>query len=487
MSISLAVVGDSVEAWLLAYGFALKLQPQNKKSEKSPITVLQKPLPDVATLHLSPDDLLLFEELGVSERDLIRECNGQFSLGYNYVLNDDKRYGNFFCWGSYGFKHGSLSFHQLWAKARIAGRAESFCDYCFAAHCAAEHRFVHPQTDPRSVLSQLQHSIVIDTSLLKKLLIARCISIGVKTIQPTGEITVRRDKNRVEALDCGGATEVSADFFLDFTGELFTASKSLAGHTQLPFNSVASVRMSCNDPLSYSRLQPLDGGWLRHDCLGDEQVISYLYDRGARSVQSVEDLLLQYCDTAKHIDIVNYPAEVAMAHWQGNVVYSGSYATGPSGFVHSSAHALHRQWQTLLQLLPRDDTDNQEWDVLCAEYNDFSQVLVARLAELHWLHAERSPLNDVKLQGVLQHLIALFQCRGSVMHLRENLMGDETWAKLLIALELFPDDYDPLLDGVEFDAIVDKMAMGKAALRKAAAQLPPLKVYRQHYINKHSV
>lgn len=467
MKTTVRVVGNSVEAWLMAFGLKRGLATRNAIVPEPMILLVDVPVAEPMSFHLSPKDLEFFQELAISERELIELADGQFTLGYNYREIDDTQ-ERFFAWGDCGFTWRSIGFQHVWRKFTNLNGHEAFDAFCFAKYCAQLNHFVHRQDNQRSILSQLRHGITVDTEKLKILLRGRSETEGVEVEKSL----------KVEPVDLE----------VDFRPQLHSGQ-------ELDYTPVYNSTLSCKVPLTgdtsgASNVLRKDFGWLKVDFLGSSVVYTAIYNASNHSAEFVREQLVKEVGNHNWYESL-YPHQLTCDMWREAKVRAGTHAFGLMPFVHSSCYSLHRQLDTLLQLIPDASVRNSGADLnelpvdhLAKEYNEFADVLLERSAEIRQLHCNidmtESADVDIKIQQVKQ----LFEDSGVVKHLTESLLAEDDWVKLLFALNVTPRSYTPLLDAKPFDEVAARLRDGVKALQVAAEKLPPLAVYRAHYLTK---
>lgn len=146
---SILIVGGGSAGWMTAAALANTLDRGCtimliESEEIGTVGVGEATIPPIRTFN---------QMLGIDERDFIRETQGSFKLGIEFV--DWGALGNryFHPFGPHGKPFDILSVHQQWLRARAAGDAIAFDDLSMAWQLGKQGRFTLPTPDGRHVLS----------------------------------------------------------------------------------------------------------------------------------------------------------------------------------------------------------------------------------------------------------------------------------------------------------------------------------------------
>lgn len=122
--------------------------------------------------------------LGLDENEFIRETQGSFKLGIQFVdwLRPGHRYMHSF--GVVGGRNlGLVQFYQYWLKLRAMGFGAELGDYTFNTIASAQNRFMRPLDRPNSPLGSIAYAFHFDAGLYARYLRRRAEPAGVQRIE----------------------------------------------------------------------------------------------------------------------------------------------------------------------------------------------------------------------------------------------------------------------------------------------------------------
>lgn len=479
---------------MLALGLSIQLSSMLKQGALSiqVVSPIEKAGKISRILVGNPGDRELYSRMGISEKELVAECDGQFSWGFQYVHDanvvDSKR--GWFCYGDYGFSVAGIPFQHLWKKYNsVGGNRASYEDFSLAAHCARQNRFCHPQKNSKSMLAGLDYALNIDAKKLCILLKKRAIQAGVKV--HTEEIaSVKRNQEQIniESLELLSGHKIAGDLFLDTNCErrLYKEVASLSSDEE---NCAYVFHARKEDVDNFDTgtvlMEKHDLGWLQSVTL--DQRVHYIFTPVSDKIEAAkcEAFLVNHLNPGSgEIEVLPVYSNLE-APWVNNVVAMGAAACSLEGFCVSTASLVLHQLKILLELIPGVGDSN-----LCSlEYNRRANILFKQLDELRGLHRVlpttksediKSPVNE-NYNNVM-HRIRLFSERGRVAFSEIKLLSDSEWAVLLIALNVIPDAYDPILEKHDFTVLRQKLDAGRALITQLVQQIATAKEYRKRLL-----
>ena len=523
----LAIVGNNLDAWITAFCLARKTYWQ----DDSDVSIVVIPVVEdgdglsgqSAAITVTPADMDFFKYLGVAEKQLVSLCDGNFSLGYRYSTKADDDSAKYCTWGDYGFSHEGIEFQHLWHKlCEVSGDRLPYHQYSFGAKCAQHSKFVHPQSDPSSLLSTYAHGLCLSEKKLTDLFKNLAITGGVTCIDVDDSVVISAvvekanttgSNKHIEKIVLSNGLSVKAEFFVDCTTMRLqekVGTKTSADQVHMAFDYRLSWSRKLSQKWVYTDLSIACCGWLKKSTTNTREVFSLVMD------SEISDLALaKRCMSEKlscseqEINVTRFPRNIDSNFWVGNCLCLGVNATGMSEFGVSSLHLLHRQLDTFISLLPETGCE----EVLAEEYKQFVDVLLDRVSELQEVHAlvlaetlgddgskiaNRDSMDSARGRALLgsetevvrkstkniNALIELFRDRATIMPLTEGLLSSADWAKILLCLGYEPQGHSPLLDAHDFEAISSKIVAGEKIIDQAVSQLPKIEVYLQHYLER---
>ena len=98
---------------------------------------------------------------------------------------------------------------------------------------------------------------------------------------------------------------------------------------------------------------------------------------------------------------------------------------------------------------------------------------------LHYHATERDDsgfwdyVRTMPIPGKLERNIRQFRYRGRFFGAREDLFTITSWVAVMVGQNIVPEGYDPVVDGVPDEQIVEMMADIRNVYREAADRMPP--------------
>ena len=214
---TIAIVGGGTAGWMaasaLAKSFGAACEIRLIESEEIGIIGVG----EATVPHLSAFNKLL----EIDEAAFVRETQGTFKLGIQFV--DWARIGDSYVhgFGTIGRDLGMLPFHQYWLKASRYGKAKDIGAYSLNTVAAPAGKFMVSAADaPRDTpLAEIAYAYHFDAGLYARYLRRYAEARGVKRIE--GKIVATRLRAAdgfVEALLLENGTRIEADLFVDCSG-----------------------------------------------------------------------------------------------------------------------------------------------------------------------------------------------------------------------------------------------------------------------------
>ncbi|MDB5722480.1 MAG: tryptophan halogenase, partial [Alphaproteobacteria bacterium] len=158
--------------------------------------------------------------LGLDEDQFVRETNGTYKYGIEFV--DWTRIGHRYVhpFGFYGLDMKGVEFHHFWLKGQSLGSPYRLDDYSLANVAGLEGKFEHPRPDqPNSPLAKLGYAFQFDASLYGRFLRRFSEARGVvRTEGRIVEVAQNGETGFVEAVVLQSGARVEGDLFIDCSG-----------------------------------------------------------------------------------------------------------------------------------------------------------------------------------------------------------------------------------------------------------------------------
>lgn len=408
-----------------------------------------------------PTIRLLNQTMGLDEKTFLKETQGTFKLGIEFVNWGQEGNRYFHPFGFFGLPFDAMPVHQHWLKHRHQSDIGSLDDYSLAWQAARLGRFGFPVPNPQHLASTYNYAFHFDAALYARHLRQVCEGRGVTRVE--GQIKQVHQHNEtgfVTALEVDDGRRVEGDFFIDCSGfrSLLLGDALKVGYedwTQwLPCDR--AVAMPCaleGAPPPFTRSTARPAGWqwtipLRHR-VGNGHVFSSAFT----TAEKATELLTANLPGPALGDprLLTFTAGRRHKAWEKNVLALGL----ASGFLEplesTSLHLVYSGITTLLGLFP----DKHAHESLRNEYNRRFANEMERIRDFLILHYKLNQrkdgemwrhCSDMAVPTSLQERMALFQHSGHVQVDNHDLFGAESWLAVYLGQLSFPQRHSPLLD-----------------------------------------
>ena len=214
------IVGGGTSGWMTAAALAKFLQGQYKirvveSDEIGIVGVGEATIPMIQRFN---------QVLGIDENEFLRETQGTFKLGIEFVnwgkLGDRYMHG----FGTIGQDTYTVRFDQYWQKYHAQGKAAPLEEYSITRMASKANKFMPANHEvPNSPLNQIAHAYHFDASLYAKFLRKFAEKMGVVCTE--GKITqvkqreAEGDRNGfIESVILESGETVTGDLFIDCSG-----------------------------------------------------------------------------------------------------------------------------------------------------------------------------------------------------------------------------------------------------------------------------
>jgi tryptophan halogenase len=476
---SIVIAGGGSAGWMTAAALASQIDART-----CTITLVEsEAIGIVGVGEATIPPIRLFNQLlGISEADFVRETQGSFKLGIEFIGwgAPDERY--FHPFGRYGADFDRVPLHQYWLARRLDGDTTPLDDHSLAWHMARSSRFSVPERDPRKVQSTFDYAYHFDAVLYGQFLRKWAESRGVSRFE--GRIThVSRDPGtgHLTALHLEDGRSVAGDLFIDCTG--FQAR--LIGHEMatpyinwsdlLPCDRAVAVPCRHGAPgfIPYTRATARPAGWqwripLQHRVGNGHVYCSEFMGEDEATRILMDSLEGEPLAAPRHLRFTTGHRERI---WNGNVVAIGLAAGFLEPLESTSLHLIQTGITRLLAFFPDRDFD----PAISAEYNRVTAIEYTRIRDflvLHYLanrrpepfwQARRATPPTERLDWKLQH----FRKSGRIVADPDELFLNVSWLAVLHGQGIEPERCDPLL--AHRSALADAQAR-LSGLRRTMAE-----------------
>ncbi|MFK8014625.1 MAG: tryptophan halogenase family protein [Gammaproteobacteria bacterium] len=427
--------------------------------------------------------------LGIGEDEFVRETGGTFKLGIEF--RDWGSIGSryFHPFSAFGVDLQGIAFHQFWLKARGLNQAAAFDDYTIGAHAARLNRFLRPDTsDPQSPLSQFRYAYHIDAGRYAAFLRRFAEARGV--VRQEGRIEsveLNTESGHIDALVLDSGKRESADLFIDCTG---FRSLLLGDALGVPFKDWShwlpcdrAVAVPCAaagafSPYTISRAQA--AGWSWRIPLQHRNGNGHVYCSTFLSDDEATRTLLKGLDGEPTGDpnLLRFRTGRRARFRHKNCVAIGLSAGFLEPLESTSIHLIQEGISKLLALFPDtafDAVESNAYNQILGNLTDYIRDFI--ILHYHATQRDDAPFWDyvrtMDIPDTLRATLDLFRHKGRFFAHRSDLFTVTSWAAVMLGQHVQPDHYDPMVDALPEEQILNTLRDLHTVYGEAAVRMPP--------------
>src|SRR5690349_12196706 len=210
---SVVIAGGGTAGWMTAAALARVLGPRLtitlvESSEIGIVGVGEATIPAIALFN---------KLLKIDENDFLRQTQGTFKLGIEFVNWWEKGHEYMHAFGPVGRDLAYIPFHHYWLRDLAAGTQSSLWDYSLNWLAARQSRFARLERVPDTPLAGLTWAFHFDASLYAAYLSRFAQGMGVRRIDAKIAGALQSADGNVSSLKLEDGRELAADFFIDCT------------------------------------------------------------------------------------------------------------------------------------------------------------------------------------------------------------------------------------------------------------------------------
>jgi tryptophan 7-halogenase len=410
--------------------------------------------------------------LGLDEDEFVRETQGSFKLGIEFVNwgRLGQRYIHGF--GPIGQPLWATEFHHVWRKRFLAGRASDLEAFSITRMAARAGRFMRPRADlPASPLSRIAYAFHFDASLYARYLRRRAEQLGVQRIEGRIVTThLRQGDGHVESVQLDSGERIGGELFIDCSGfrGLLIEGALHTGYEDwshwLPCDRALAV--PC-DPVAaitpYTRSTAHRAGWQWRIPLQHRTGNGHVYCSRFVSDDEAAQMLLASLDGAARAEprLLKFTTGKRRKAWNRNVVALGLAGGFMEPLESTSIHLVQSVLDKLIAFFPSAGLSAPDVDAF-NEQVDFEYTRIRDFIILHYHLNQRtdSPFwtacREMAVPESLTRRMALYRQHGRIVREGNELFTEVGWLQVLHGQGLLPEGYHPLVD-VHDDAEIDAL------------------------------
>ena len=490
---SVVIVGGGTAGWMVASTLSTVLKGKYaiKLVESQDIGTIGVGEATIPMIHL------FNKVLGLDEADFMRQTQGTFKLGIEFVnwgkLGDRYMHG----FGRFGQDLWTVPFDQYWRKMYQAGKADDLAAYSITRTASLANKFAHPRDDlPNSPMRDIAYAFHLDASLWAQQLRKVAEQRGV--VRTEGKIARAEQRDGdgfIESVVMESGERIEGDLFIDCSGfrGLLIEEALHTGYEDwshwLPCDRALAVPCeSAPQLLPYTRSTARSAGWQWRIPLQHRIGNGHVYSSKFMSDDEAAQTLLANLDGRALAEPrpIKFITGMRKKVWNKNVVAMGL----SSGFLEplesTSIHLIQTAISRLVNFFPARGFSQVDVD----EYNRQSQFEFERIRDfiiLHYKVTQRDDTpfwrycRDMAIPESLQHKISLYSSHGRVFREGNELFTENGWLQVMHGQNLATQGYNPLVDLQSEEDITEYLESVKAVIANCVDLMPSHHEYIAKY------
>ena len=456
---TVVIVGGGTAGWMTAAALAKVLQG------KYDIHVLESDeigIVGVGEATIPP--IKLFNKiLELDEDDFIRETQGTFKLGIEFVNWGRVGHRYIHGFGQFGQEMWTTDFHQYWLKMFLAGKAPDLEQYSINRRACRANKFMRPDLQrPNSPIGQIVHAFHFDASLYARYLRKYSEARGVRRTE--GKIVqVHRRANAegfIESVRLADGTHIEGDLFVDCSGfrGLLIEQALATGYEDwthwLPCDRAVAVPCArAGDFTPYTRSTAHGAGWQWRIPLQHRTGNGHVYSSRYMSDDEATAILVSGLDSPPLADPrpLRFVTGKRRKTWNRNVVAIGLSGGFLEPLESTSIHLIQTAIGKLITFFPDRGFSAPDVDEFNAQM-DFEFTRIRDFIILHYKLTERvdTPFwrrcKEMDVPESLTRRMELFRRHGRIFREASELFAEVGWLQVMHGQGLTPEGYNPLVD-----------------------------------------
>jgi len=490
---TIVIVGGGTAGWMTAAALAKTL------GRRYDIRLVESD--EIGTIGVGEATIPMIQRfnavLEIDENEFIRETQGTFKLGIEFVDWGARGESYMHGFGRIGQDLGVLGFDKYWQKLSRQGGAAPLGAYTMSTSAAYAGKFMRPRADmPNSPLKDITYAYQFDAGLYARYLRRYAERLGVVRIE--GRITqvaVNGESGFVEQLRLANEEHVSGDLFIDCSGfrGLLIEETLKAGYESwtrwLPCDRAAAVSSAnVGAPPPFTRATARTAGWQWRIPLQHRTGNGHVYCSAHMSDDEACAVLLANLEGERQAEprLLRFQAGVRREAWRKNVVAIGLSSGFMEPLESTSIHLIQTSIARLIEFMPDAGFDVRD----IAAYNRMARQEYEWIRDFLILHYKQTRRDDsafwrdcaaMPIPESLQQRIDLYEAHGRIIREGNELFTEVSWLQVMNGQGLRPQRHHPLADLLSDSALRDYLD----DVRRVVAQCVNVMPTHADYIAQH--
>jgi tryptophan halogenase len=427
------------------------------------------------------------QRLGIDEATFVRETQGSYKLGIEFVDWGKLGHSYFHPFGQYGAEFDSVPFYHHWMREYLTGRVEGpIDDFSMCWAMAKAGKFSHPSPDRRMIQSTFDYAYHFDAGLYAGFLRRFAEARGVTRLEGrVVDVALRGEDGFIDSVRLENGTTVEGEFFIDCSGfrGLLIEEALEAGYDNwqhwLPCDRAVAAPCEKGEFTPYTRSTARAAGWQWRIPLQHRTGNGYVHCSEFLSEDEAGATLLANLDGKPLADprTLRFVTGKRRAFWKRNCVAIGLSAGFMEPLESTSLHLIQYGILRLIALLP----DSAMSPLLAREYNAQTALEYERIRDFLILHYKASTRDDSELWRYcaampipesLQYKIDHFRSHGLLVSDERELFNNPSWIAVYLGQGIVPEHAPALAAMREGVPVAERLASIRRAMDEAVAAMP---------------
>jgi tryptophan halogenase len=455
----IVIIGGGTAGWMAAAALAKIIGPS-----VSIRLVESEAIGTVGVGEATVPHLKLFNQiLEIDEIDFVKQTQGTFKLGIEFV--DWGRRGDRYIhgFGGIGHDYGMLPFHQYWLKMFRAGKALDIGAYSLNTAAAPRGTFMASASDvpAHSPLANIAYAYHFDAGRYAQYLRRYAEARGVKRIE--GRIlgaTLRSEDGFIAAVKLDSGMELSGDLYIDCSGfrGLLIEEALHTGYQDwtrwLPCDRALAVPCeNVGPPTPFTRSTARGAGWQWRIPLQHRTGNGYVYSSAHISNDEAAATLMANLDgrALGEPRQLQFTTGMRNKFWNKNCIALGLASGFMEPLESTSIYLIQSGIARLISLMPERNFS----PVLIERYNAQAAFEFERIRDfliLHYWATERKDTDfwrycsGMDVPDTLCDTVRLFKDSGRFFRNAEEMFAITSWVQVMLGQHIMPEHYHPAVD-----------------------------------------
>jgi tryptophan 7-halogenase len=427
------------------------------------------------------------QRLGIDEATFVRETQGSFKLGIEFVDWGKRGHSYFHPFGQYGAEFDTVPFYHHWMAEHLAGRASGpIDDFAMCWAMAKAGRFTHPSPDRRLIQSTFDYAYHFDAGLYAAFLRRYAEARGVRRIEgKVVDVALRGEDGFIEAVTLDNGERIEGELFVDCSGfrGLLIEEALQAGYDNwqhwLPCDRAVAVPCERGAFTPFTRSTARAAGWQWRIPLQHRTGNGYVHCSEFISEDEAASTLLSNLDGKPLADPrpLRFVTGKRRAFWKKNCVAIGLAAGFMEPLESTSLHLIQYGILRLIALLP----DASMSPLLLREYNAQTAREYELIRDFLILHYKATERQDSELwrycaampiPDSLQYKIDHFRAQGTLVAEPQELFANPSWIAVYLGQGITPERAPALAKMRAQVPVAERLAQIRSAMDEAVAAMP---------------